>query len=104
MITSGQVSRCSSKHFAECSPLMRSAQKACRFPFDGRKLTGNARLRLALSMPARQANCSHLPNVSLLRDMIFAHSKLDKLRQSVNLSPSKDLFRIAQLASCAIST
>ena len=54
---------------------MRSAKKACRFPFDRRKLTGNARLRLALSMPARQANCSDLPNVSLLRDIIFAHRK-----------------------------
>ena len=55
---------------------MRSAQKACRFPFDRRKLTGNARLsHFALPMPARQANCSHLPNVGLFRDVIFAHRK-----------------------------
>jgi hypothetical protein len=26
-------------------------------------------------MPARQANCSHLPNVGLFRDVIFAHRK-----------------------------
>lgn len=72
----GQVLSCASKHFAECSRQMRSTQEVCRFPFDRRKLTGNAGFRhFALPMPARQANCSHLPNVGLFRDVIFAHRK-----------------------------